>query len=77
MTTPKRKQKILDPAWCKWAATQPPEKLQEMESAIYHILSSDYKEELLLDRSERSADCNTLCAQHAYIYKLYRKFPQR
>lgn len=75
MTTPKRKQKILDPAWCKWAASQPLEKLQEMEDSIYRILSADYKEELFLDRSQRSADCNELCAKHAYIYKLYRKFP--
>lgn len=66
------KSKILDPAWCKWAAAQPLAKLQQMESSIYHILSSEYKEELLQDRTQRSADCNILCAQHAYIHKLYR-----
>lgn len=72
-----KKNKILDPTWCKWAASQPLEKLQQMESSIYHILSTEYKEDLLKDRSDRPADCQILCAQHAYIYKLYNKFVNR
>lgn len=70
----KPKPKILDTHWCRWAASQPLEKLQQMESSIYHILSTEYKEDLLKDRADRPADCQILCAQRAYIYKLYAKF---
>lgn len=69
-----QKNKILDPAWCKWAASQPLEKLQQMESSICHILSTEHKDALLKDRADRPADCQILCAQYAYIYKLYNKF---